>query len=338
MFEQNKLKKFLENIGLNEIQTEIYYYLLFHKSSTINDIKEALGFSYAQVNFNLHVLEEQELINSSDTKPKQFFRIDPKIGLTKIIDQKIEKYNTFLDEIEEKITISESQKGICTKDVYHYHFTDMNLAIEKLYYLIKNCKESIVLTTLPPYFLKKIEPFLREAFKRGIKITFYYSTLDYTSSFNLLDEVSEIFKRLRITIIQVREKIAHSIVYNNMIVNNGHILIDNGFFNAICYREDSIFFAEGFYGKAVVKQLTHLFKVKTVEKELEIKYPESYKRVLNIIEEMGSIKTRDISLETGISGSKLKEILDFLLGENMIKEFIDDTGIGRPGAYYSLMI
>jgi sugar-specific transcriptional regulator TrmB len=338
MINQNKIKMFFENIGLNDIQTEIYYHLLFNKSdTTINEIKEAIDLSYAQVHFNLHVLEEKELIRSSESKPKQFFTLNPQISLARIVDKKVNEYNSFIDEIEERMMISESQKGVCTKDIYHYHYTDLDLAIERFYSLIQQSGNEITITTLPPFFLKKIEPFLRNAFKRGVKITFYYSDLDYSSSQNYLDEISEIFKRLRITLIQVEEKISHSIIYNDMVVNNGHILIDEGLFNAICFKEDTIFFTEGFYGKGIVQQLRHLFKIKTIKKELEIQYPESFKRVLEVIEEKGRIKTRDISLETGISGTKLKEILDFLMKENKIVETIDNSGVGRPGAYYSII-
>lgn len=337
MYKKYGHKDFLENLGLTQIQADIYYTLLFTKFSTINELKEKLELSYAQVYNNLQSLEEQNLIGVIDSKPKKFYKINPKIALTKILDKKIDKFNSYIEELDEKIKISESQRGVCTKDIYHYHFTDLNFALEKFYNLIKRSSKQITITTLPPHFLKKIEPFLRDAFKRGVKISFYYSDLDYTSSPNYLDEVSEIFRRLRITLVKVKEKIAHQIVYNNMIVNNGHILIDDGLFNAICFNEDNIFFTEGFYGVGIVKQLRHVFKIKTVEKKLEIKYPQSYQAVLEVIKKKKRIKTRDISLETGISGTKLKEILNFLTEENKIEEEIDNSGVGRPGSYYSLI-
>lgn len=336
MYSEYQHKELLEQLGLTDIQADIYYYLLTTKCSTINVLKEALGLSYAQVYNNLQSLLEQNLIGATDSKPIEFYKINPKIALSKIIDKKVNKFNSCIEEMEEKIKISESQQGVCTKDIYHYHFTDLNLAIEKLYDLIKRSKNEITITTLPPDFLKRIEPFLRDAFKRGVKIMFYYSNLDYTSSLNYLDEVSEIFKRLRITLVKVKEKIAHQIVFNNMIVNNGHILIDDGFFNSISFKEDKVFFTEGFYGAGIVQQLRHLFKLKTVEKELEIIYPEAYQQVLEIIEQREPIKTRDISFETGISGAKLKEILTFLMEEHKIEEQIENSGVGRPGAYYSL--
>jgi len=39
----------------------------------------------------------------------------------------------------------------------------------------------------------------------------------------------------------------------------------------------------------------------------------------------------------GIDGSKLKEILNFLVREGIIKEHIMSEGVVRPGKYYSIV-
>ena len=49
------------------------------------------------------------------------------------------------------------------------------------------------------------------------------------------------------------------------------------------------------------------------------------------------IKTRDLSKTSGIGGSKLKEILNFLIREGLIKEYVTNQGVGRPGIHYSLV-
>jgi sugar-specific transcriptional regulator TrmB len=337
MLDQFKLRKFLEELGLNDTQISIYHFLLFKRVSIIQEIKEALNLSYAQVSNNLNALEELGLIASSESRPKRYWKINPKITLSRLIDKKISKYNTFLDKIQDRIRIEESRQGVCQKQVYHYHYDDLSLALEKHYELISNAQEEIILSTLPPFYLKQIEPFLRESFKRGVKIILYFSNSDYQSSLNYLDQVAEIFQRLRITLIETEEKLCHNIIYNNRVINNGHILIDDGYFNSVSFKQDEIFFCDGFYGKSLVEQLKKMFSIKTVKKKLEIKYPESYQRVMDVIERNGSIKTRDISLETGISGKKLKEILHFLMNENQIVEDIDDSGVGRPGYYYSIV-
>ena len=61
------INKFLNEIGLTDIQIKIYNYLLTHKFGTINDIKRDLNYSYTQVHHNLMILEEIGLIESSDS-------------------------------------------------------------------------------------------------------------------------------------------------------------------------------------------------------------------------------------------------------------------------------
>ena len=49
------------------------------------------------------------------------------------------------------------------------------------------------------------------------------------------------------------------------------------------------------------------------------------------------IKTRDLSKTSGAGGSKLKEILSFLVREGVIKEYITSEDVGRSGIYYSIV-
>ena len=49
------------------------------------------------------------------------------------------------------------------------------------------------------------------------------------------------------------------------------------------------------------------------------------------------IKTRDLSKSSGIGGSRLKEILIYLVREGLIEESSTNQGVGRPGIHYSLV-
>jgi len=337
MLKYNKIKQFLKEMGLSDIQVNLYYFLLFNKSGTINQIKEELNLSYAQTNNNCNLLEKKGLIYSSDTKPKIFYRIEPKLTLRQLIDERYEYYNENIEKIENEINIIESKSGRCLKDIYHFYYTDINLSIEKFYDLIRKSKKEIILSSLPPFFLKKLVPILSEAFINGIKISIYYSTLDFESNMSYLEEITEIFKRLRITIIQTKEKVCENVGFNNMLINNGFILIDDGYFNTIGFKENEIFYIQGFFSKVVVQQTKSIFDAKNVIKKIETKYPESYQNVLDIIQEYNSIKTRDLSMLAGIGGAKLKAILRFLLDEEKIEEIIESAGVGRPGIYYCLV-
>ena len=80
--------RFLNEIGLTDIQIKIYNYLLTHKFGTINNIKRELNYSYTQVHHNLMILEEIGLIESSDSNPRIYLKINPKIALTELINKK----------------------------------------------------------------------------------------------------------------------------------------------------------------------------------------------------------------------------------------------------------
>lgn len=331
-----QFKFFLNELGLSDIQTDIYRYLILQNSSSINQLKDNLNLSYSQTINNLNLLKKKGLVSSGNVKPKIFHLIDPKTTLQQLVEKKNTYYSDHIERIEEEIKISESKKGVCMKDIPHYYYSDIGLGIEKFYRLIRNAKEKIILSSLPLQFIKKLEPALKESFIKGIKIEIYYSILDYDSQINYLDEITNIFKRIRVNIVEIKEKTCQRVGFNNNIINNGYILIDKGFFNSIGFMENKIFYTQGFYSENIVSQMVNMFHLKTIIKQVELKFPEIYERIIRIIEENENpLKTRDLSKLTGVGGTKLKEILKFLKNEGIIEEIIKISSKGRPGIYYS---
>ena len=84
--------RFLNEFGLNDIQIKIYNYLLNNRFGSIDDIKNELNYSYSQVRDNLKYLEEHKFITSNDSKPKVYFRVNPKVSLTTLLKKKIIKF------------------------------------------------------------------------------------------------------------------------------------------------------------------------------------------------------------------------------------------------------
>ncbi|MFX0152792.1 MAG: helix-turn-helix domain-containing protein, partial [Candidatus Hodarchaeota archaeon] len=108
----------MNEIGFSDIQINIYNYLLLNKFSTINDIKKELNYSYTQVYHNLLYLKEKGLVeSSSDSKPKMYIRVNPKIALTKLIDKKFSNFKKNIEKIEEDFKAQESKFGRCLKDI-----------------------------------------------------------------------------------------------------------------------------------------------------------------------------------------------------------------------------
>jgi len=325
---------FLSEIGLTEIQIKIYNYLLNHKFGTINDIKNDLHYSYTQVHHNLIILEEKGLIESSDSKPRIYLKINPKISLMELIDKKYNALNEKLNELDEELKVQDSVVGRCAREISFYHYSDLSLAYENFYLLIESAEREIIMSSLPPSVLRKLEPALYQAFMKGVHITLYFSDLDFETLENYFEEITSILKRIGVYIVQTEEKTCQLIRYNDELVNMGNILIDENYLNSIIFKEDLAFHIDGFRGP-FAKQAKNMLEIKTVKNKIQIVYPYPIKKVLTVIEDSNMIKTRDLSKNSGIGGSKLKEILNFLVREGVIKEHIANEGVGRPGKYYS---
>jgi sugar-specific transcriptional regulator TrmB len=280
------------------------------------------------------VLEEKGLIESSDSKPRIYLKINPKISLTELIDKKYNDLQTKVNELDEELKIQDSTVGRCARDISFYHYSDLNLAFENFYLLIEGAEREIIMSSLPPSVLRKLEPALYRAFMNGVHITLYFSDLDFETYSDYFEEIISILKRIGVYIVQTEEKTCQLIRYNDEIVNMGNILIDENYLNSIIFKENTTFHIDGFRGP-FAKQAKNMLEIKTVKSKIQILYPNPIKKVLSAIEESDTIKTRDLSKNSGIGGTKLKEILNFLVREGVIKEHISNEGVGRPSKYYS---
>ncbi|MFX1275336.1 MAG: helix-turn-helix domain-containing protein [Promethearchaeota archaeon] len=334
----NQIFSFLNEIGFSDIQINIYKFLLIHKFGTINDIKNELNYSYAQVYNNLLYLEQQELIETNPkTKPKLYIRKNPKLVLIQLLNRKYRVYENLVEKLDNEINIQESKFGRCLKDVTFYYYSDIALGIENLITMIQNSEKEIIITALPLLLVKKLELALYNAFTRGIEIKLYFSESDFEFPINYFNEIVNILHRVRIQIIETKEKTCQVVRFNDDIVNMGNIFIDEIYLNSILFQENETLAFDGHYNPNIIKQVKNYLELKTVLKKVEIEYPESIKNVLKIIEDQKSIKTRDLSSKSKIGGAKLREILDFLIKEGAIQEeLIQGERAGRPKRVYSM--
>jgi len=210
---------FLKEIGLSDIQIDIYKYLLIYKFGTINDIKTDLNYSYTQVYHNLLCLEEKNLVDSStDSKPKIFIRINPKVALNELLNKKFSNLKKNIEKIDEELKAQESKFGRCLKDISFYHYSDVNLAYENFYNLFETTQKEIVMTSLPPSMLKRLESRLYEAYRRGVQIKLYFSLTDFEVISNYLEIITDLLKKIKVEIIQTEQKTCQVIRYNDEIV------------------------------------------------------------------------------------------------------------------------
>jgi len=328
--------KFLNEFGLSDIQIKIYNYLLNNRFGTIKDIKNKLNYSYSQVRNNLVFLEDSNFITSSDGKPKIYFRSNPKIALTEILKTKNNRILEDINKLDINIQANESERGYCTRNITFYHHSDINIGIEYIQNLIDKAQQEIILSSLSPSLLRKLERALKHAYLRGVDLNLYYSDSDFEEIQNYFGIITDILKDIKIQIIETNEKTCRFIKFNDMIVNEGVLVID-GYFNSVLFIEDSYFHFNGFYMPNMVQNIKNMLTSKTVIKSIQIN-PDPIQNILDIIQDQESIKTRDLSLKSKISGIKLKEILEYLLNEGLIKEeIIKSSGAGRPKHVFSIV-
>lgn len=333
----NKIRGLLSEIGLTEIQIKIYNYLLTHKFGNINGIKKELNYSYTQVHHNLIILEENGLIESTDSKPRIYIKINPKISLTELINKKFNVLHDKVKKLDEELKVQNSLKGRCAKDISFYHYSNLNLAFENFYTLLENSDQEIIMSSLPPSVLKRLEPALYQAFMRGVHIKLYFSDLDFENYTNYFEEITNILKRIGVYIIQTEEKTCQLVRFNDEIVNMGNLLIDENYLNSIIFKENTAFLIDGFRGP-FAKQAKKMLEIKTVKNKIKIVYPKPIKKILEAIKETNMIKTRDLSSKSKIGGAKLKEILAFLINEGLIEETVlKGEKAGRPKRVYSII-
>ena len=329
---------YLKEIGLSDIQIQIYEYILNNRTGTINEIKEHFNFSYSQVSYNLSVLEEIGLLFSSKSdKNKKYYRIDPKVALNEVLNERVKDFKKQIDKIDESIKIQESVKGVCIKDINFYHYSDINLAVDNYYRLINNATTEICMSALPPILIKKLEPILYNAFMRGIKLYLYFSVRDFETIIDYFDRITNILKRIGITIIQTEERTCQYMRYNDIIVNDGLILIDSFYFNTVLYIDEEIFHFDGFCGSFFVEESKKWLDIKSIVKKITISNSELIQLVYNVIKENGVINARELSRKTKIGGGKLKEIIKFLLNQKLIEEKIEYSGVGRPSKIFTII-
>jgi sugar-specific transcriptional regulator TrmB len=328
--------RFLNEFGLNDIQIKIYKYLLNRKFGSIDDIKKELNYSYSQVRDHLKYLEDHKFITSNDAKPKIYFRVNPKVSLTNLLKTKSNQILEKINKLEENLRADESSKGVCTRNITFYHHSEISTGIEYIYNQIENAENEILLSSLPPPLLKNFERALHKAYLKNVKLKMFYSESDFESIRNYFDIITEILKEIKITVVETNERTCRYVRFNELIVSEGVILVDN-YFNSVLFIDEKFFHFNGFYMPNMADGVRNMLNTKSVIKTVEIT-PERVQNILNVIQDHDAVKTRDLSIRSKIGGAKLREVLDLLINQGLIKEeIIRSDKAGRPKRVYSIV-
>jgi hypothetical protein len=158
--------------------------------------------------------------------------------------------------------------------------------------------------------------------------------LDFESVENYFGIITDILKDIKVELFETQEKTCRYVRYNDLTVNEGVILIDY-FFNSVLFVEDSFFHFNGFYMPNMAISVRKMFDAKTILKSVEIN-PDPIQSMIDIIKNNPEIKTRDLGIKVKLAGNKLKEFIEYLVNEKIIKEETIKGEIGRPKKVYSI--
>lgn len=327
--------EFLNEFGLSDIQIRIYAHLVQNRFGTINEIKENINKSFAQVRNNIKILESKGIITSSEGKPKLYYRVNPKVSLINLLKKKDQRIMDKINQLVEDIEVFESEKGLCTRNITFYHHSDLNTGINYVYKLIEKSKTEVCFSAVPPSLLKSFESALHAAYLGGTEIKLYYSKSDFETISNYFDIVTAILKNINMTLVETNEKTCRLVRFNDMFVNEGVILTDD-YFNSILFIDDNFFHFNGFYMPNTVQGVKKMLDAKNVIKKVQVN-PEPVESIIDIINKNKTIKTKDLSREVKLGGTKLRELLNFLITKGIIEEkVINDGKPGRPKRVYSI--
>ena len=156
----DELVEKLKELGFNSYEARVYIALLKKYPATGYEISKLADIPQARAYDTLKALESVQIVISSKNKPITYTPIKPK-ELTKRFKRKIDSTIDFLDKklpnvredyIEPILTVSGNRK-----------------ITEKVIELIQNAREEIYLEVWSQDF-KVIEPYLMEAYDRGLEI------------------------------------------------------------------------------------------------------------------------------------------------------------------------
>jgi sugar-specific transcriptional regulator TrmB len=122
----------LEELGLNQYESEAYLSLLNLGRATANRISETSGVPQGRIYNVLENLENKGLVSLVDENPKRYEPIEPEKGLGSILNERQKEWNEKKQRIEEMIRSletrdqpSEPVQIVKTKENYYAVITEM---------------------------------------------------------------------------------------------------------------------------------------------------------------------------------------------------------------------
>lgn len=151
----------LRDIGLNQLEAEVYYLLLSEEPMTAYKVGKLLKKPTANIYKAVEVLFNRGAVVIEEGKNKLCKAVDPEEFIAT-------RQNEFAAKIKQAASALTHIKSLVTEDKT-YSIDSVSLAVEKAKRMIGEAKEIIVIDAFPSA-LNAVLPELRSAIKRGVKV------------------------------------------------------------------------------------------------------------------------------------------------------------------------
>ena len=158
---ENEIIQKLRDIGLNQLEAEVYYLLLSEQPMTAYKVGKLLKKPTANIYKAVEVLFNKGAVIIEEGKNKLCKAIDPQEFIAT-------QQHEFASKIKQAANALNNIKPQAAEEKT-YSLDSVNLAVEKAKRMIKEAKEIIVIDAFP-LALDAVLPELKSAIKRGIKV------------------------------------------------------------------------------------------------------------------------------------------------------------------------
>lgn len=333
----------LLEIGLSEPIIEIYQTLLVQGRATLKEIQLGIcskfNYSYSQLYGCIQKLVKFKMIEKIQGSDS-YIPINPHFVFEPLREEKVDLYNSIIQEFSDLYARSSFQSGICSMEANIFHFSSLELGFKILNEkFLPQIQFRMILLATPPIVLKRLKNGLLHASSHGIKIEIHYSERDFEENPNYFEQIKEFVKDIHCTIYRRLYRTYDIISYNDEYTREAHIILDDNRFITIPYHRinestgkigfdiDNI---GGLYNvPGIIQGIIDSFHENPILEQIEYT-PAQESLVLEYIRNHSPIQKSQIGKSLGIAGTQLKALLSQLEHNNKIRIEKKVQKQGRP--------
>ncbi len=319
--------------GLSEVEMKVFMAILNSNELSVSEIQRLCSLSKPTIYSSLKKLRSLNLITPVGGKPLKF-RVESVKPIMKLLKKALEdanneirEYMKWIEDAWEKKTLSCSTKR---KTIVGGLFLDRDEALHKLANLILNAKKEIYLSGARVWLLEELKPYLLKAKRKGVRLKLTLSDESFIPK--QLKELSPLEP-------EYHAPNQNFFQFNGEEFENSLGFIDRCIFINIYFKGKRFFLEYLNSPRCASCIINFMEKVAEINRKKPVLKGELPREAVILIQALkqGYCSKREISLKTGLSGSKINQAISILTEKGIVKVFEEKTGRGRPKTIITLI-